>query len=283
VIALAMFVLASLDPALIERLTGVAPRPDPSEPGVLKVSVPRKDLGVVAAGVRMTPPQGLTSWAAFKEGGGHTMVMGDMVVLEDQVNPVMSVALDNGLEVTALHNHFLWETPRVMFMHIGGRGDAAALAGSVGKVLEAVGRPAAAPPSRAPLDPARTTLQAARLEAILGHKGQLADGVFRVVVGRTTRHHGQPVGAAMGVNTWAAFAGSDADAVVDGDVAMLESELQDVLRALRGSGIEIVAIHNHMTGEEPRMIFLHYWGRGPAEGLARGLRAALDRTRQAAH
>ena len=268
---------ASLDPAVIERLTGVAPKPDPAEPGVLKVSVPRRDVAITAAGVRMTPPQGLTSWAAFKPAGTQAMVMGDMVVLDGQVGTVMSAALDAGLEVTALHNHFLGETPRVMFMHVGGMGDLAALAGAVGKVLAALRTPA---PSPAPtlLDPARTTLHPAHIDGILGHKGQLADGVYRVVIGRSGTMHGHAIGAAMGVNTWAAFAGSDDDAVVDGDFAMLETELQGVLRALRGAGIEVVAIHNHMTGDEPRLVFLHYWGRGPTETLARGLRAGLDRT-----
>ena len=207
------------------------------------------------------------------------MVMGDMVLLEDQVGAVMSAALENGLQVTALHNHFLWETPRVMFMHVGGMGDLPALAGAVGKVLGAIRAPAATTLPRAALDPARTTLQPGRIEGILGHKGQFADGVYRVVIGRTASMHGHSVGAAMGVNTWAAFAGADEDAVVDGDFAMLESELQAVLRALRGAGIEVVAIHNHMTGEEPRMVFLHYWGRGPTDALARGLRAGLDQTR----
>jgi hypothetical protein len=268
-----------LDAAVIERLTGVVPRPDPAEPGVLKVSVPRKELAIVAAGVRMTPPQGLTSWAAFKPAGTQVMVMGDMVLLEDQVGTVMSAALDNGLEVTALHNHFLWETPRVMFMHVGGMADLPKLAGAVGKVFAAIHAAAGAGIGRAPLDPAQTTLQPARIEGILGHKGALADGVYRVVIGRSASMHGRAVGAAMGVNTWAAFAGSDEEAVVDGDFAMLETELQGVLRALRGAGIEVVAIHNHMTGEEPRMMFLHYWGRGATDALARGLRAGLDQTR----
>lgn len=270
-----------LDTALIERLTGAKGKLDPAEPGVFKVSVPRSDLSVTAAGVHITPPMGLTSWASFKRVGGETMVMGDTVMLEDQVNPVMSAALDSGLEVTALHNHFFWDSPRVMFMHIGGRGDEARLAEAVGKVFarirETSGGKGDVP--RADIDPARTTLDPGKIEAIIGTKGQLADGVYKLTIGRSARMHGHDVGIAMGVNTWAAFAGSDERAVVDGDFAMLEAELQPVLKALRAAGIDIVAIHQHMAGEDPRVVFLHYWGVGHVQDLARGLKAALDQTK----
>jgi hypothetical protein len=270
---------SQLDTANIEALTGAKGKMDEKE-GVFKVSAPRADLEVKAAGVRITPPMGLTSWAAFKRVGVHTVVMGDMVLLEDQVSPVMSAALDNGLEVTALHNHFSWDTPKVMFMHIGGMGDEAALAGAVGKVFAKIQETAGSNvevPS-AELDPAKTSLDPATIEAILHEKGTLADGVYKVTVGRTTHMHGAVMGNAMGVNTWAAFVGSDDRAMVDGDFAMLESEVQGVLKALRGAGINIVAIHQHMIGETPRIIFLHYWGVGSTESLAKGLRAALDRT-----
>ena len=271
---------SGLDTARIEALTGAKGTLDESE-GAFKVSVPRADLSVTAAGVRMTPPLGLTSWAAFKRAGDHVIVMGDLVLLEDQVNPVMSVALDQGLEVTALHNHFFWDAPKVMFMHIGGSGEEAALAGAVGKVFarikDTAGGKGEVP--RADIDPTRTSLDPAKIDAVLGHKGALGSGVYKVTIGRTARMHGAEVGATMGVNTWAAFAGSDERAVVDGDFAMLESELQAVLKALRRAGISIVAIHQHMTGEEPRIVFLHYWGVGPAAELARGLRTALDQTR----
>jgi protein-tyrosine-phosphatase len=269
-----------LDAGRIEKLTGAKGALDQKE-GVFKVSVPRTDLAVTAAGVRITPPMGLTSWAAFKRAGEHTVVMGDLVLLEDQVNPVMSIALDEGLEVTALHNHFFWDTPKVMFMHIGGAADEAKLAAAVGrvfaKIADTAGGKGAIPP--ADIDPARTTLEPGKIEALLGAKGTLSAGVYKVVIGRTARMHGHEMGAAMGVNTWAAFAGTDERAVVDGDFAMLESELQGVLKALRSAGIDIVAIHHHMTGEEPRIVFLHYWGLGSTERLARGLRLALDQTK----
>ena len=268
-----------LDTTRIEELTGAKGKRDEKE-GVFKVAVPRGDLNVTAAGVRMTAPMGLTSWAAFKRVGPHTVVMGDMVLLEDQVNPVMGVALDMGLEVTALHNHFFWDTPKVMFMHIGGMGDEATLAAAVGKVFAKIkdtsGGKGETP--HADLDPAKTSLDPANIESILHEKGELRDGVYKVVVGRTTRMHGALMGNTMGVNTWAAFVGSDDQAVVDGDFAMLESEVQPVLKALHAAGIDIVAIHHHMAGEAPRIIFLHYWGVGSTAALAKGLRAALDQT-----
>ncbi len=277
VVARAATAKSALDTAQIEQLTGAKGQLDEKE-GVFKVSVPRNDLQPTVAGVKLPTSMGLTAWAAFQGAPGHTMVMGDIVLAEDQVNPVMSVALDSGLEVTALHNHFFWESPRVMFMHIGGMGHEKALAAAVGKVFakmkETAGGKGETP--NAQIDPARSSLDPSKIEAALGVKGKLDQGVFQVTIGRTTRMDGAQVGNAMGVNTWAAFAGSDDRAVVDGDFAMLESELQPVLKALRGAGIAIVAIHQHMTGEQPRVLFLHFWGVGKTTDLAMGLKAALD-------
>jgi hypothetical protein len=268
---------APFDTAKIEELTGAKGAFNEKE-GVFKVSVPRSDLSVTAGGVKLTPPMGLTSWAAFKKAGNHVVVMGDTVMLEDQVNPVMSTALDNGLEVTALHNHFFWDSPKVMFMHIGGMGDEKTLAAAVGKVFakihETSGGKGVVP--RADIDPAKSTLDPKKIDAVLGNTGELKNGVYKVTIGRETRMHGETMGSTMGVNTWAAFAGGDDNAVVDGDFAMLEPELQGVLKALRGADIDIVAIHQHMTGEQPRVLFLHFWGIGRSEDLAKGLRAALD-------
>jgi hypothetical protein len=271
---------APLDTAIIERLTGQNGALDAKE-GVFKVSLPRKDIAATIAGVRATPPLGLTAWAAFTKAGGHVMVMGDIVLLEDQVNPVMSAALDAGLEVTALHNHFFWDSPKIMFMHVGGMGDEKTLAGAVGKVfakLRATSGGKGEIP-HADIDPAKTSLLPSKIEAILKYKGELKDGVYKVVIGRLTTMGGHAVGKAMGVSTWAAFAGSDDKAVVDGDFAMLESELQPVLKAMRAGGVDVVAIHNHMTNETPRILFLHYWGVGRTEDLARALRHALDQTK----
>jgi hypothetical protein len=227
----------------------------------------------------MTPPMGLTSWAAFERQGKDDMVMGDMVMTEDQVSPVMSAALDNGLEVTALHNHFNWDSPRVMFMHIGGMGPEQNLATAVGRVFakikETSGR---TDRPNAQIDPAHSSLDPAKLDSTLDLKGQYKDGVYKFVVGRTTRMHAVTIGNQMGVNTWGTFAGSDDNAIVDGDFAMHESELQNVLKTLRKAGINVVAIHQHVTGEQPRIMFLHYWGVAPANDLAKGLRSALDVT-----
>ena len=268
---------ASLDTAKVEQLTGAKGTLD-EKAGVFKVSVARSDLAVTIAGVKMTPGLGLTSWAAFEPAGDQTMVMGDMVLQEDQVVPVMDAALNNGLEVTGLHNHFLSDSPKVMFMHIGGTGDQDALATAVGKVFATIQQTSGGKgrlPS-ASIDPAGSTLDAAVIDGILGAKGTMSGGVYKAVVGRTTKMHGTEVGSTMGVNTWFAFAGSDQQAVVDGDFAMYEQELQPVLKALRKADIAVVAIHNHMTMEEPRVLFLHLWGVGPTRSLATGIKSALD-------
>ena len=272
---------APFDTTAIEELTGAKGTLEAKE-GVFKVSLPRTDIKATAAGVRMTPALGLTAWAAFTKAGKHTMVMGDIVLLEDQVNPVMSAALDAGLEVTALHNHFFWDAPKVMFMHVGGMGEEQVLAIAIGRVFARLKETSGGKGQvlNADIDPAKTSLTPAKLEAVLGgYKGDLKDGVYKVVIGRTTKMTmatgGYTVGKAMGVNTWAAFAGSDDRAVVDGDFAMLESELQPVLKALRIGGIDVVAIHNHMTNETPRIMFLHFWGKGRPEDLARGVKTAL--------
>jgi hypothetical protein len=210
----------------------------------------------------------------------QALMMGDTVVFEDEVNPAMSAALDAGLEVTALHNHFFFDEPKVYFMHIGGHGDVKALAQGVKKVYDKIAEIRAANPTPGKSFPGSiaspSSITAAPLEAALGTKGQANQGMFKVVIGRSATMHGLPVGKEMGVNTWAAFAGSDDAAFVDGDFAMLENELQPVLRAMRKEGINIVAIHQHMTHENPRYVFLHYWGKGKAVDLAQSLKRVLD-------
>jgi hypothetical protein len=190
----------------------------------------------------------------------------------------MDVALENGLAVTALHNHFFWDSPKVMFMHIGGRGTEEQLATAAGKVFAKIKETSGGKGERphADLDPAKTSLDPKKIEDVIGAKGQLSDGVYKITIGRTTKMEGYEVGNTMGVNTWAAFVGSDEKAVVDGDFVMFENELQPVLKALRGAGIDVVAIHNHMTEESPRTVFLHYWGVGATGQLAKGVKAALD-------
>lgn len=265
----------------IDKLTGAKGTYNAAE-DVHRVAFPRNDVRVAVEGRAMHPFMGLTSWAAFTpHSKDELMVMGDLVLFEDEVNPVMSVALDAGLEVTALHNHFFFESPRVMFMHIGGNGTAAKLAAAVALALEKMKeiRRANARPA---VDfggvkvPDVNSITGSAIDGILGVAGQSNTGMYKAAIGRKAMMHGRAVSNQMGVNTWAAFAGTDEAAFVDGDFAMVESEVQGVLKALRRAGINIVAIHNHMTHEQPQYIFLHYWGKGKAVDLAKGLRSALD-------
>jgi hypothetical protein len=264
----------------IEQITGLKGTFSKQE-NVFKVSKPRTDVKVQVDDWTMPPFMGLTSWAAFTAAhGGQTMMMGDTVLFEDEVNPVMSTALDAGLDVTALHNHFFFDHPKVYFMHIGGTGDAGRLAEGVKKVynkIAAIRSAHAEPETVFPGHiPDQSSISAAPLESVFGAKGQVNNGMFKVVIGRSAKMHHVSVGNEMGVNTWAAFAGSDDAAVVDGDFAMREDELQTVLKSMRAAGINIVAIHQHMTEEQPRILFLHYWGKGRAVDLAKGVKSALD-------
>jgi hypothetical protein len=268
---------SNLDTAKIEQLIGLKGTMNEKE-GVFKVSYPRKDLDISAGGVKITPSLGLTAWTAFTKAGNKTIITGDIVLLEDQVNPVMTAALDNGLEVTALHNHFFGDTPKVMFMHIGGTGDEEKLASAVGKVFETLQQTSGGKGTtlKADIDPAQSTLDSKTIDEILKTKGDMTNGVYKATFGRKTKMQRKEIGNAMGVNTWAAFAGANDKAVVDGDFAMLESELQEVLKTLRRNNINVVAIHNHMTMESPRIIFLHFWGIGSTQELAKGIKEALD-------
>jgi hypothetical protein len=265
---------ASAEPPDAKRMGELTGLPAEVADGIVKVTKPRADIGAVVDGRPLKPFQGVTSWAAFQQSGSAMMVMGDVVLLEREVNPALSAALDNGLEVTGLHNHFFYDQPRVYFMHIGGIGDQEKLAQAVRAVLDAAANASKADGFAGPAVPAEDSIDPAPLEQIFGAHAQTKDGMAKFVFARTTTMHGTSVGAPMGVNTWAAFAGSNASAVVDGDFAMLEPELQGVLRSLRGAGVNIVAIHSHMTHEEPRVLFLHFWGKGPADALARAIQAA---------
>ena len=268
-----------LDYARIESLTGLkgAPAGD-----TFKVTSPRTDVPITVDGRAMPPFMGVTSWATFSNGvRAEAMVMGDTVLFQDEVAPAMRAALDHGLAVTGLHNHFFYDEPRVYFMHIGGEGTTEVLAGGVRAIFDAIKSVRAATPKPAnsfglPPLPVENKITAAPLEKILGVKLAANGGMAKAVIGRTvTMECGCVAGADSGVNTWAVFAGTDENAVVDGDFAVLESELQPALKSLTHAGISIVAIHHHMTGETPRMLFLHYWGRGSAATLAESLKAAL--------
>lgn len=269
-----------LDTAKIEQLTGLKGTLSKEE-NVFKVIKPRTDVPVQVDQFSMPPFMGLTSWAAFTPAhDGQVMLMGDTVLFEDEVNPVISVALENGLEVTALHNHFFFDRPKVYFMHVGGMGDVTQLATGVKKMYDKITEIRSAhalPEDMFPQSiPPNNSISPAPLETVLGQKGQSSNGMFKVVIGRQASMHGIPVGKEMGVNTWAAFAGSDEQAIVEGDFAMREDEVQTVLKTLRAAGINIVAIHQHMLDTQPHYLFLHYWGKGKAVDLAKGVEEALD-------
>ncbi len=268
----------ALDTSTIESITGLKGTYSEAEQ-VFKVSKPREDVKLAVDRWSFPPFMGVTSYAAFMPMGQGAMVMGDTVLFEDEVNPAMSAALDAGLEVTALHNHFFFDQPKVYFMHVAGMGDTRRLASAIRAVYDRIAQVRAARPvpSSAFAGDISTPsdISAAPIDDVFGIKSQGKDGMVKVTIGRTAKMHGAEVGNEMGVNTWAAFAGSDDQAVVDGDFAMREEELQTVLKTMRGNGINIVAIHQHMTGETPRYLFLHYWGKGRAVDLARTVKRAI--------
>jgi hypothetical protein len=250
---------------------------------VLKLNIPRNDVKVTIDGAATPTPFGFGGWLAMTKGtGGEEVMMGDLVLLEDEVNPVMSALLDNGLEVTALHNHFFFENPRMFYMHVHGHGKAADLARMVKPAVDLIGRGAprhGGTVTGGSSQIAGGELNVAALARIAGHEGEQTGQVYKITVGRddlNVKEMGAAINARMGLNTWAAFYGTDANAQVAGDVAMLDREVTPVLKALRANGINVVAIHNHMSGSQPMVYFLHYWGTGRSEKLAAGFRAALD-------
>jgi hypothetical protein len=271
--------LFALDTAKIDEITGLKGKLNEKE-GVYRVTFPRNDIKVVVDGWTMPPFMGLGTWAAFTGANDRAMVMGDTVLFEDEVNPAISAALDNGLSVTALHNHFLFDHPKVYFMHIEGEGTVERLATAVRKLYDKIKEIRAANPQ--PKDsfgakslPEKSTISAEPLNAIFGMSGEVNNGMAKFTIGRPAKMHGVNIDKEMGVNTWIAFAGSDDNAVVDGDFAITEDELQPTLKALRAGKINIVAIHSHMTHEQPRVLFFHYWGRGQAKELAQAIKGAL--------
>lgn len=264
--------------AQIEKILNTKADFFPDE-GVVKVNFPRNDIKVSIDTWPLNPFMGLTSWVAFQKGskkGAEVMAMGDLVLLENEITSAMRTALKNGIKITALHNHFLYDTPKVYFMHLDAEGTVQGVTQEVAQTLEAIKN--VPPRVKAPL-PTRHAIKGEPLEKIIGVKGTAKDGLFKIVIGREIQADcGCTVGKNMGVNTWAAFGGTDDNAIVDGDFAVLEDELQDVLKELIAANIAIVAIHNHMTHEQPRMLFLHYWGQGKAIDLAHGIKNALDKT-----
>jgi len=270
---------AALDGAKIDQIIGLKGKLNDKE-NAYKVTWPRGDVKVSVDNWTMSPFMGLGTWAAFTETQSGGMVMGDTVLFEDEVNAAMTAALDNGLSVTALHNHFFFDHPKVFFMHIEGEGSVEQLAGAVKKMYDAVKQVRASIPQ--PKEsfgtsalPEKNSISPDPLNKIFGTQGEAKDGMLKFTFGRPATMHGVKIDNTMGVNTWAAFAGSDDNAVVDGDFAVTEDELQAVLKSLVKQKIYIVAIHQHMTHEQPRIMFFHYWGRGHTKDLAETIKGAF--------
>jgi len=257
---------------------------------VLKINIPRNDVKVTIDGISTPTPFGFGGWLAMTKGtGGDDVMMGDLVLLEDEVNPVMSALLNNGLEVTALHNHFFFESPRIFYMHVHGHGKAAALASKAKPAVDLIGK--GTPQHQSSVSGGASTVSAGKLDTgnlakIAGHDGEQTGDVYKITVGRddlSLMEMGAKINSRMGLNTWAAFYGSDANAEVAGDIAMLSNEVTPVLKALRSNGLNVVAIHQHMTTTNPTVYFLHYWGTGPADKLAMAFKAALNELGRGAH
>jgi hypothetical protein len=247
---------------------------------VLKVNIPRSDLHMTVAGISLPTPFGFGGWFAMTKGeGGHDVMMGDLVLTQQEVNPVMSALLDHGLEVTALHNHFFWDEPRVFYMHVHGHGDAVELANEIKPALDLIGKGSPAPTAPSASSAPKSTMDTSKIAKIVGHEGEQSGAVYKITVGRddvTVKDMGATINSRMGLNTWASFAGTDDNAAIAGDIAMLENEVTPVLKALRSHGLDVVAIHHHMTNTRPMIVFLHYWGQGSTDKLANGFKAALD-------
>jgi hypothetical protein len=268
--------IAAIDQALGKKGTVV------SDQAVYSVPLPRNDLKVTIKGDSVPIPFGFGGWVAFKKTPeGQTVFMSDTVLQQEEVNPVISAAHRNGLEVTAIHNHFFYEEPRIFYMHLHGHGDTAKLAQAYADAIRPSPLfPANQLPPSPPSGPdAAERFDTARLAQIAGQEGQANGPVYKITVGRSdlkVKAMGTEITTALGLNSWAAFAGDKGRAHIAGDIAMLQPEVNPVIRALRQNNLEVVAVHHHMLGEEPRIIFLHYYGTGPAETLAQGFRAALD-------
>jgi hypothetical protein len=269
-----------LDTAAIERIMGLKGK---SNKGEYKVTIPQNDLNIMVDGFKIIPAMGLGTWVAFTPTANGAMVMGDIVVTETDLKPVQQEIIRQGLTITAIHNHFVRNHPNVMYMHLGGSGNTEAMAQKAKAVLDKVLEVRGGDPSKgtASNETVQNTLDTKQLDAIVGYTAEMSKGVYKYTIGRpdvNLKEHGVPVTTFLGFNTWAAFQGTPEKAAVAGDFTMLEDEVAPVIKALVENGIEVVAVHNHMVHEQPRIFFLHYWGVGNAEQLAKGLRAALDQT-----
>lgn len=269
-----------LDITAIERVTGMKGKENEGE---YKISIPQNDLDVTVDGFKIIPPMGLGSWVAFTPSKEGAMVMGDIIVTETDLKPVQQEAISQGLTISAIHNHFIRNHPNIMYMHVGGMGNTAMMAEKIKAVLNKLKELRGGDPSKgtASNGAVANTLDTKKLDAIVGSTGEMAKGVYKYTIGRPDVHlmeHGVHITTFFGFNTWAAWQGTPEKAAVAGDFTMLENEVEPVIKALVENGIEVVALHNHMVHEKPRIFFLHYWGIGNAEQLAKGLKAAIDQT-----
>ena len=267
-----------LDTAIIEKTTGIKGK---SNHGEYKITIPQNDLDVEVDGFKIIPPMGLGTWIAFTPSKDGAMIMGDIILTENDLKPVQQEVIRQGLTISAIHNHFVRNHPNVMYMHIGGNGRLEEMARKAKAVLDKVAESRGHNPSANSVPDVPYTIDSKKLDDILGYKGEMSKGVYKYTIGRpdvALKEHGAAVTSFLGFNTWAAFQGSPDHAAVAGDFTMLENEVAPVIKALVENGIEVVAVHNHMVHEQPRIFFLHYWGVGDAEKLARGLKAALDQT-----
>ncbi len=270
---------SKLDVAKIEQLTGMK---GTAKNGEYKITVPQNDLNIVVDGFRIIPPMGLGSWIAFTSCADSVMAMGDIIVTETDLKPVQAEVIKQGFQITAIHNHFVRNHPNVMYMHVDRRGDMATVCSGAKAIFDKVKQVRGKDPKEGKADSVINTLNIPQLDSLVGHKGEMNKGVYKYTVGRpdvALTEHGIAVSSFMGFNTWAAWQGTPEKAAVAGDFTMLENEVAPVIKALVENGIEVVAVHNHMVHEQPRIFFLHYWGVGPADQLAKGLRQALDQTK----
>lgn len=278
--AMDMSITTPLDTLIIEKVLGLKGK---FNNGEYKVTVPQNDLSIEVDGFKIIPAMGLGTWIDFAPSTDGAMIMGDLVLTENDLKPVQQEIIKQGLTITAIHNHFVRNHPNVMYMHVGGSGDLEQVAQKAKAVLDKIKEVRGGDPSKgtASNETIQNTLDTKRLDEILGHKAEMNKGVYKYTIGRPDvqlKEHGVTVTSFMGFNTWAAFQGTPDYAAVAGDFTMLENEVAPVIKALVENGIEVVAVHNHMVHEQPRIFFLHYWGVGNAEQLAKGLKAALEQT-----
>jgi hypothetical protein len=271
---------APLDTVTIEKIMGLKGK---FNNGEYKITVPQNDLGIEVDGFKIIPPMGLGTWIDFAPSYDGSMIMGDLVVTETDVRPVQQEIIHQGLTISAIHNHFVRNHPNILFMHLGGSGPLEQVAQKARAVLDKIKEIRGGDPSKGTISngTVANTLDTKILDEILGYKGEMNKGVYKYTIGRPDVHlkeHGITVSTYMGFNTWAAFQGTPEKAAVAGDFTMLENEVEPVIKALVENGIEVVAVHNHMVHEQPRIFFLHYWGVGNVESLAKGLKAALNQT-----